>query len=107
MMNTSFTTNRQWFFNVRYQQTTSIRRKCEDIVMPVVIPEFKLLEIERKPGGRNTMVPDEPFLGPTPESFESVDVYFARCDPFLVIDGQVAVATKNKRIECLVPVGGA
>jgi len=38
----SFTTNPKRFFNIWCQRTHSIRHEFEDIVMPVIIPKFKL-----------------------------------------------------------------
>jgi len=73
--------------------------------MTVIIPEFKLLEIIRKPPRRDSMMFDKSFFGPTPESFETVDIYFATGESFLMIDGKVAIPAKHERIVDRVSVG--
>lgn len=101
----SFAVTRKRFFKTRYKRTYDIGRKFENIFKAMIIPEFEFLEIEREPRRRDAVVLDKPLLGPTPEPFETVDIYFTRGEPFLMINGKVTIAAEHKRIVRLVPVG--
>lgn len=82
-----------------------LRHEIENVFEPVVIPEFEFLEIEREPFRRDAMMLDKAFLGPAPESLETVDVYLAVGEPFPMIDSKVTIAAEHERIVCLIAVG--
>jgi hypothetical protein len=46
-------------------------------VLPIVIPELQLLEIQREEFFGDAMVFYQPFLGETPESLQAVDIDLA------------------------------
>ena len=51
------------------------------------------------------MMLDEALFGPTPESFQPVDIYFPVGKPFFMVDREVAIPAEHERIVRLVPVG--
>jgi hypothetical protein len=46
----------------------------------------------------NTVVLDEPLLGPAPESLKAVDVHPARRGPFLMIHIHVPISAEHKAV---------
>jgi len=70
----------------------------EDILVSVIVSELQFFEIQRESSGRDTVVFDDPFLGPTPEPFQAVDVYPASGEMFSMIDLQMTVATEHQGI---------
>jgi hypothetical protein len=56
----------------------------------MIVPERKLLQVERKPSRGDTGMVDEPFPGPTPEVFETVDAAVT------VVNRQVTAAKKTR-----------
>ena len=61
----------------------------------MIVAKLELFQIKRKPSGRDTVVFDQAFFSPTPETFQSVNVDLAVCETRTVVDGSSQLSAEK------------
>jgi hypothetical protein len=80
-------------------------QQWKNILLAMIVPELKFLEIEREAIRRDAVVLMEPFFGKTPEALKTVDVNPTFGESLGMVDLEMAVAAKHEAVIGLEPVG--
>ena len=73
-------------------------QQIEENLLPMIIPEFHFLEIEREFLRRDAVELDQSFFGEGPETFQSIDINFSARVSFFMVDSQVAITAEHQRV---------
>src|SRR5660397_237495 len=69
-----------------------IEEEFKEILVPVIVSELHLTEIQGKLLGRDTVMFEELTFGITPKPFQTVDMHLAAGETLSMIDFQIPVA---------------